>query len=100
MLKASSWIRFRQVDRLATFHVGSALLEDEVRRKTEADPPIDRARAASPQASGVILEDRNLVAEESCDLGPCMRDQGLGFGEFQFEIFAQELPNLRLDNRL
>ena len=71
---------FRQVDRLATFHVGSTLVEDEVRRKTEADPPIDRARAASPQASGVILEDRNLVTEESCDLGSCMRNQGLCSG--------------------
>jgi hypothetical protein len=45
----------------------------------------------------VGVQDHNLIAEEPGGLRPPVGDQGLGRGQFQFELVVQELPDASFD---
>jgi hypothetical protein len=76
-------------------HIEGAPLPDNVPGHEQADLAVDHPAAPGDLRVGVLCPD--LVAEEPRRLAGGVGDQGLGFGQFQRELLAQECPDLRLD---
>src|SRR5262249_20911118 len=53
--------------------------------------------SAAPVALPVVLQHHEVIAQEARGLCPRMRNQGLGLGEFQLEVRAQEPADRLLD---
>src|SRR5262249_21765912 len=81
-----------EVHRLPAPHVVGALGPIDGRGDPQADPPVDAALA--PGVLVVRLDDGHLVSQELRLSGAGVGDQGLGVGELQLEIIAQELAEL------
>ncbi|MFF0081780.1 hypothetical protein ACFYR1_19000 [Streptomyces canus] len=69
-------------------HVASTPLADCVPGYKQADLSVDHPATTGDLRVGALGSD--LIAEEPRRLAGGMGDQGLGFGQFQLEFFAQE----------
>jgi hypothetical protein len=87
---------FGSPDRAAVVQVRRALRADHIDRYFQPDRRVDTAVTA-PIALVVGVQDHDLIAEEPGGLRPPVGDQGLGRGQFQFELVVQELPDASLD---
>jgi hypothetical protein len=74
---------------------GDAPRRDHVAWHAQADDAVDRTAPAGDLVVSVLNGD--LVAEESCRACSGVGDQGFLLGEFQLEVFAQELRQPLLD---
>ena len=87
---------FGSPDRPAVVQVGRALRADHIDRHFQPDRRVDAAVTA-PIVLMVGVQHHNFIAEEPGGLRPPVGDQGLGRGQFQFELIVQELPDTSLD---
>jgi hypothetical protein len=87
---------FRPGAGLAATHVASAFRTDDGGGHFEADLPINAA-ATVVVACRVVGQHGDLVAEEVGSLGPRVRQQRLGLGELQPQLFPHERADLLLD---
>jgi hypothetical protein len=90
--------QFGAVDRFAVMPIEGAFLLQHVRWHAQADLAVKTAVTAPVELS-VVLQHHEVIAEEPRGLCPRMGDQGLGLGEFELEVLAQE-PSDRLLDRL
>jgi hypothetical protein len=86
----------RTVDCFPVPEVGTALRRDQLCRNPQSYLAIERA-SPSGVAFRIGALNEDIVAKEAGGLRPCVADQGLGLGEFQLELVAQERPELFLD---
>jgi hypothetical protein len=83
------------MDRFSVAHVGCGLALHHIPRHLQADGAVEASLAFG--APGCIVVHHNVIAEKVRRLGAGVGDQGLGFGELQFEMLAQELSDSGLD---
>ena len=91
-------LHFWAMDRFVAFHVPLALFLDDLLGKRKFCFSIEHPSFVVRLLSRIIaLEGRNFVAKELRLFRARMRDERFGLGEFQLEVFTQELAYLAFD---
>jgi hypothetical protein len=81
--------------RVSLTHIAGTSFPDDGPGHEQADSAVDSPAIPGDLCIGVLCPD--LVAKETRRLAGGVRDQSLGFGQFQLEFIMQEPLNPRLD---
>jgi len=88
--------QFSAMNRFAVAPIQGAFLLQNFLRHSQPDLSVN-APVTAPVELMVVLQDHEVIAKEPRGVRPRVGDQGLGVGEFKFEVIAQEHPDRLLD---
>ncbi len=91
-------LHFWAVHGFVALHVSLTLFLDNPLGKGEFHFPVEHPSFVVRALTSVVaLEGGEFLAKELRLFGSRMGNERFGLGEFQFELFVQEYPNLALD---